>query len=403
MNGATNSMEELTVQKPEHDLGTAEGILAAARAAAPLLRERAAAIEANRHLPPDVVELLRSTGVFRMNMPKAWGGPELPSPRQVEVIEALAVGDPSAAWCAMIGSDSGIYSGFLAEEVARELFPRLDMVTAGWIHPEGVAERVAGGYRVSGRWRFGSGCTHSDWLVAGCRVYRDGEPEPDPGGGPVHWRIMLARPEDYEITDTWHTTGLAGSGSRDYAVTDLFVPEERSFSLAEPHRPGPLHALPDTILRKMSGVPLGVSRAALDYVRKLAETRVDRSTGLPWAGEYRVRAGIAAAEAELAAARAGVYTSLEQQWQRLTAGTGSSLDDRAAVALARHTAFRTARSILNRLYDLVGGSSIYRDAGPLDRWLRDVTTMNQHAVAQDGILQAAGELLLTGKTESLFL
>ncbi|MYZ35136.1 MULTISPECIES: acyl-CoA dehydrogenase family protein [unclassified Streptomyces] len=393
-----------TSAKPlERSPETAEEILSRAGEALPVLRERAAAVEENRHLPSDVVELLRGIGAFRAAMPKEWGGPELTSMQQAELVEILATGDPSTAWCAMIGMDSGIYSGYLADEAAREFFPRLDMVSAGWIYPQGRAERVPGGYKVSGHWRFGSGCTHTDVLVGGCQVYKDGEPEPDPvTGGPLQWRVMVARPDQFRILDTWFTTGLAGSGSRDYTAEDLFVPEEHSFSFQEPVRAGLLHASPDAILRKMSGVPLGMARAALDHVRDMAAHRADRETGTPWTTDVRVQSAIARAEAELAAARAGVYSSLETQWRALERGDELSADQRVATALARHHAFRTARSIVHSLFDLVGGASVYRNKSPMDRWLRDANTMCQHAVAQDSILQLTGQVLLGGKSLSPF-
>lgn len=380
-----------------------EEILTRAHKVGPMLRERATEIEQNRRLPADVVEILRDAGVFRMAMPASWGGPELTSMQQTEVIETLATVDASVAWCVMIGMDSGIYSGYLEESVSREMFPRLDMITAGWIHPQGRADRVPGGFRVSGTWRFGSGLTHCDWLAAGCVVYRDGEPEPDPHGARTQWRVMLARPDQYEIDDTWFTTGLAGSGSCDYAATDLFVPDVHSFSFAEPVRSGPLHTLPDTILRKMAGVPLGVARAALDHVRSIAPRRVDRTTGTPWTADRRVQAVIAHGELDLAGARAAVFTSLERLWERLAAGEEPTAEEKAATALARYGAFRTARAIVQHLYDLVGGASIYRPTSPLDRWLRDLTTICQHAVAQDQILHLTGELLLGGRPESPFL
>ncbi|WP_433273765.1 acyl-CoA dehydrogenase family protein [Actinosynnema sp. CS-041913] len=382
---------------------TGPQILDRARRIAPVLRQRAAEIEEARRLPDDVVALLRDAGVFRMAVPPSWGGPGMTSAQQTEVIEVLATGDASAAWCAMIGMDSGIYAGYLDEAVAREFYPRLDMVTAGWIHPQGRADRVPGGYLVSGEWRFGSGCTHCDRLAAGCVVHRDGEPEPGPDGGPVHWRVMLARPEQFEIVDTWFTTGLAGSGSRDYRVTGLFVPEEHSFSFTRPRREGPLHASPEAILRKMPGVPLGVARAAVDHVRSLAETRVDRITLARWSGSHHVQAVIAGAEMELAAARFAVYANLDRQWERLAAGESLTVDERAGTALARYQAFRTARSVVGKLYDLVGGASVYRPTSPLDRWLRDLTTMCQHAVAQDSVVQASGELILGGTPANPFI
>jgi alkylation response protein AidB-like acyl-CoA dehydrogenase len=379
---------------------SADGILTRARAVAPLLRERSADIEQTRRLPDDVVELLRSTGVFRMAVPRAQGGPELNSFQQTEVIEAIAYGDSSAGWCAMIGMDTPLYAGFLAEPVARSLFTHPDMVTAGLILPVGRADRVPGGYRVSGRWQFGSGITHADWVVAGCVVHVDGAPEPSPHGGELHWRIMLAPRDDFEVLDTWHTTGLAGSGSRDYQVRDLFVPEERSFSLREPHRNGANFAV-DAILRNMPGVPLGVARAALDWVRDLAAERVHRPTGQPWAENYRVQVTIAEGEMELGAARDAVYGTLRRQWEAVESGRQLTADQRMATVLARTNSFRVARRVVTALYDLCATTSIYKPS-PMDRWLRDVNTMCQHVIAQEQVIQSVGAHLLGGTPHNPF-
>jgi alkylation response protein AidB-like acyl-CoA dehydrogenase len=379
---------------------TAAEILARAKAAAPLLREQATEIEQARQLPGDVVDLLRSTGVFRMARPRKEGGPELTSAQQTEVIEALAVGDASAGWCAMIGMDTPLYAGFLAEPVARSLFDDPDMITAGLILPLGRAERVPGGYQVSGRWQFGSGITHADWVVAGCAVHRDGVPEPSPRGGPMHWRIMIAPQRSFTVLDTWHTTGLAGSGSRDYQVDDLFVPEAQSFSLAEPHRNGANFAV-DAILRNMPGVPLGVARAAIDWVRELAVGRVHRATGAPWAENYRVQVTIAEAEMELGAARDAVYGSLHRQWEAVTEGREASADKRMETVLARTNSFRVARRVVSALFDLCATTSIYKPS-PLDRWLRDVNTMCQHVIAQEQVIQSAGAHLLGGTPHNPF-
>lgn len=382
---------------------TAEAILERAQALVPQLRESSAFIEENRRLPGPIVKLLKESGVFRAAMPKSWGGPELSSMQQTQLIETIATGDVSAAWCSMIGMDSGIYSGFLPEEVARTLYPRLDMATSGWIHPQGRADRVSDGFLVSGNWRFGSGITHCDVLVAGCLVYQNGEPEPDPvSGADRHWRVIVSKPTNFEVVDTWHTTGLAGSGSLDYSAKELFIPEAHTFSFLQPYRAGPLHRTPDAILRKMSGIPLGLARACLDRVRGMASSRIDRETQTTWSNDYRVQSAIAQAEMQLAAARASVYGSLERQWQQLSEGDARSDDDRVSTALARYHAFRTARTIVQDLYDLVGGASVYRKS-PMDRWLRDAETMCQHAVAQDSILQLTGNVLLGGKSTSPFL
>ena len=332
------------------DTDTAAQYLARARALAPQLRARSAEIEASRRLPADVVEQLRSTGVFRMGFSRRWGGPELSSAEQTEVIEAISYGDASAGWCAMIGMDTGLYASFLDEADVKEMYPSLDMITAGLLFPVGKAEIVPGGYRLSGRWQFGSGITHSDWVVSGAFLYRDGSPYPSKAAHDS--RLFLVPRSEVEVIDTWQTTGLAGSGSCDYAISDAFVPEGRSIVFAGVRSgSGPL-AQPEVHMRNMPGVALGVTRAALDYARDTIAARGS------WAGSWRMQVGLAECEADFYATRAGVYAALNRQWEALSrpasAGEEPALTayDRAILPLSRLHAFRTARSVVTRLYDL---------------------------------------------------
>ncbi|GLW52541.1 acyl-CoA dehydrogenase family protein [Kitasatospora phosalacinea] len=377
-------------------------ILRRARELAPVLRERAPEIEANRTLPAEVVELLRGTGVFGMCYGPEWGGPGLTSMEQTEVVEALAYGDASAAWCAVIGANTGIYANFLDQTVAKEVFPRPDLVVAGLLQPSGRAERVPGGFRLSGRWSFGSGIKHADWVTSGAFIYDGGEPWAAPGSKHRHdSRQFLVRREQVEVIDNWDTTGLCGSGSCDYTMTDVFVPEEHTYTFATPQgRPGPL-TQPDSFTRAMCGVPLGVARAALDHAREVATTRYDRMAGRSWADSWRVQTELARLEAEFNAVREGVYGAMRRQWAVLAAG--GTLDDltpteRAASPLSWLHAFRSARTIVARTYDLLQTWSINRSS-PMDRWLRDTTVLAQHLVAQDRILQSAGAYLLGAEPE----
>ncbi|AEV84485.1 acyl-CoA dehydrogenase [Actinoplanes sp. SE50] len=381
---------------------TAAEILDRAKALAPVLRERAAEIEKARTLPADVVELLRGTGVFRMCFGPEREGPGLTSMEQIQIIEALAYGDASAAWCAVIGANSGIYSRFLDPGVARGMFSSIDMVVAGLLQPSGRAERVPGGYRLSGRWSFGSGVNHSDWVMSGAFVFQDGEPYASPdGSNPHESRQFLVPRSDVQVLDNWDTTGLCGSGSSDYTMTDVYVPEEHTLTFdTVKGTPGPL-AQPDSFTRTMCGVPLGVARAALDHAREISLRRTDRMTGTAWADSFRVQVTLAECEAEYNAARAGVYTAMTRQWEVLSAG--GTLDDltrweRAACPTSWVHAFRTSRRIVDRLYDLLQAWSINRSS-PMDRWLRDTTTMCQHLIAQDRILQSAGAYLLDSRPE----
>ncbi len=384
---------------------TGEQILANARRLGPELRRRSDEIEEGRRIPADLAQTLRDAGVFRINMPKIWGGPELTSMEQNEVIEELSRANASVGWCAMIGSDSGIMSSYFDDDLAREMYPRLDMVQAGWYLPVGQAHKVPGGYRVSGKWAVARGCTHADWMSAGCMVYENGKQMMTRTGVP-EWRVAVAKPSEFELLDTWHTTGLRGSGSLDYRCEDLFVPAERTFSFYEPpKRPGALYSSPDTYLRKMPGIPLGIARDAIDTVVASMADKREVPTGRPYRDMPRVQSAIAQAEGLYGAARAFLYSSLEAQWESLEAQQPLTKKIRADLWLARINTFQSARQVVQLMYDTVGGGAIYSQKSPLDRHFRDIQTICQHIAGQAKSWEPVGAMMLdpTGATQVPFL
>ncbi len=378
---------------------SAENILGNAASVKNWLHSRSDEIEESRKLPSDVVDILFKVGVFRMNMPVDWGGPELTSMEQVSIIETLSMADASAGWCAMIGSDSGLYSGYLDDEVARNLYAYLDVVQAGWVYPVGVAEEVEGGYKISGNWMFCSGSSHADVIGAGCIVHKDGKPLLDSVGQPT-WRVMLAPAGHWRIEDNWHTTGLKGTASNDYTTLSpyLVVPEEHSFSFKEPKREGILWRGPDAQLRKMSGVPLGVARQAIDEFAAIMENKTHRLSGSSYLKLPRVQLAIAEAEMMLGSARSYVYSSLEKQWRILEEAGELSDQIRADVWLSRLNAFQVARNVTRLLYDAVGADAVFTRLSSLDRAVRDSETMCQHWVAQKAGLESIGGMILGVET-----
>lgn len=407
------SLETAAARAPDAERGHQEGepmtaadILENARRLVPVMRERSDDIEDARRLPADVVRMLLDAGVFRMNMPRIWGGPEMTPMQQNEVIEEISRGNGSVGWCTMIGCDSGIMSGYLDDAVAREMYPRLDMVQAGWYQPVGRMRKTRGGYLVSGKWRFASGCTHCDWLSAGCVIEDEkGRTTPSPMGFP-EWRVVMAPPEDYELIDTWHTTGLRGSGSLDYKCKDLFVPEERTFSFFDPpQREGALYSAPDTYLRKMPAIPLGIARDAIDTVVSAMSEKLEVPTMRPYREMPRVQTAIAEAESLYGSARAYLYRSLEAQWERLERGEPLTVRERADVWMSRLNAFQSSRRAVELMFDTMGGGAIYARKSPLDRHLRDIVTICQHIVGQRKSFEPVGALLLhpEGETQMPFL
>src|SRR5271155_1417710 len=193
-----------------------------------LARELAPATEAERRLPGELVARLRSSGLFRAGAPAAIGAPEAPPAVTLGCAEAVARGDASAGWCVSIAATSSLLAGWLPAEGVAEAFGDTEKVAVGVWAPRGRARRVDGGYRVSGRWAFCSGIMHSQHLFGGCMVDADGDGE-EPSG-----RTLGMAKTELEILDTWHTSGLRGTGSHDVVADDIFVPEHRSLWLGAP-------------------------------------------------------------------------------------------------------------------------------------------------------------------------
>ena len=368
-------------------------ILANAVAVAPRLREQAAENERLRRLSSETVDALRRAGAFRMPMPGAWGGPEVDILTQTEIIETLSAADGSAGWCAMIGSDSGFYSAFLDDDVGRALYPDLDMVTAGGVVPAGRLDVVPGGYRLSGRFTFASGIHHAGVVAAGAVAFDGGAMVTGPDGRPK-WRVALMAKESFEVIDTWHTTGLAGSGSCDYVAENLFVPAEQTFAFADgAKRDGPLYAWPGMFIANAPGVPLGIARAALEVAKGVWADKMIVPDLRPARDDPRVRAALSRAEAMVGAARSYHYDVLGSLWDTVVAGDQPTLDQRAALAGSFPHTFQTCRDAVALLYEEIGSQSVYRSC-PLDRHLRDLVTVGQHIMGQNRMREMAGGMWL---------
>ena len=374
-----------------NDAGAA--LVEAVRALAPRIRAAADEIERDRRLPPALVQAMKDAGIFRMTLPRAWGGPEIDLLTQIRVIEELAAADGSVGWCAMIGSDGGFWSSFLDDAVGRELYRDLDAVTGSSTRPTGRAVAVDGGFRVSGRWGFGSGCQHSTWMVSNCVVYDGDAPRLGEGGAP-ETRLCYLPMADCTVLDTWTTTGLRGSGSHDYTAADVFVSVERTFNqfTSPVRRPEPLYALRTLYTANGIAVPLGIARAAVDAFLGLAEGKVTRrGTGLR--DEAFVQTAVARADALVHAARAYVYDVMGAVWDALVRGEELSPQLRARYRLCLAAACKLCVEAVDLIYEAGGGASPYA-AQPLDRLLRDVHTAQQHMMFSPKVYEATGRLLL---------
>jgi len=373
--------------------------LDAVRELAPKIRAARDEIEEGRRLPLHIVAEMQRAGVFRMAMPRAWGGSELNLLSQLRVIEALSIADASAGWCAMIGTDGGYLSAYIDQAVAREMYADVDAVTAVTLAPPGKAVKTKDGFTVSGRWPFASGCQHASWFVGQFAIFDGDSPRLQPDGVPEA-RFGFIPANECEIIDTWTTNGLRGSGSHDWTVKDRFIPEERTLNLAAPiqYRKGPLYTLPNLLLYKAPAVALGIARGAIDDFVALASnkpvTLKSPSAGKPMLrDETYVQCALAQAEAMVSSARGFVFEAVGDMWNTLLRGDFPTLMQRARGRIAIVHASTACTQAVEILYKASGGSSVYT-GHTLDRRLRDIQTTNQHVVVSLKTWEVTGRVLL---------
>lgn len=375
-------------------------LLADIRDLAPRILSCSAEIEATRRVPLDVVEMLRSAGVFRMFVPRSHGGLEVDLLTGLQVIAELSRVDGSVGWIAWVG----VGPALLAPLLPRAAFDRLyqsgpDVIFAAASQPSGTATPTPGGWRVSGRWGFISGCQHADWMGGFCVMRPDGAPldGPDVQAGAPRIGAFLLPAHLWQIEDTWHVVGLKGTGSHHIVLRDVFVPAENFIDLAgmTPCVPGPLYAGAPQILPLLHAAnSVGMAEGALDALLALADRgRQQFQAAVPMRESEIFQYELGRISAEIRAARAFLEASAYDHWSRALGEAMAS--ERATQAAVWITAacVRAADSCF-----ALGGGSVVYDSSSQQRWLRDLHVAGQHAAVQQRHYVNAGKRLLEDGT-----
>ncbi len=351
--------------------------------------ERAAEIEATRHLPSGLAADLAATGICRAFAPRELGAAEATPAELSHDLESLAARDGSTGWCAMIAATTSIVAGWLPAEWAEEIYGPEDSVTGGFAAPMGRATVTDEGLRVSGRWAWGSGSHHCTWLGGGTLVV-------DAGGTPTGRADGLTAPfvffsmDQVTLLDTWHVAGLKGTGSVDYTVTDAFVPGGRWVDMTRPARIGrPLYRMPffGSLAIGVASVMLGLARRAIDELIGLAEKH-PQGSARSLAQRAPIQADLAAAVADHRSARLLLDDAIERVWASASAGEVPGAD-RVALRLAATNAALNSAAAVDRCYHAAGGSAVY-ESSPLQRVFRDVHVATQHAMVAPRTLEVIG-------------
>lgn len=315
-----------------------QDLLAAADGFAPELVRRAAEFEQARRLPADLSARMAEAGLFGMLTPAAYGGAEVDPLSYVEVIERLAIADGAAAWVAFIASTSGITAAYLPETTAREIFSSPSTITGGVFAPRGKAIDLGDGrYDVSGRWQWGSGTQNAHWIMGGCMVLKDGKPEMLPGGL-LNTRMFLRPAAEVIIHDTWHVSGLRGTGSNDIEFAPAVMHRDLSVSLsADTPLARPLYAFPvfGLLALGIGAVALGLARAAIDALVELAAGKTPEGQRRPLAQRAETQEKVAEAEALVRSARAWFFDVTGAAWRAAESDGAITLGTTAATFASR--------------------------------------------------------------------
>lgn len=359
-----------------------DGYLERVRALLPEIEKRAPDCERLRRLPDESFRAFQEAGLLRALQPKRWGGHELDPLTFFEASIEVATACPSSAWVLGV---VGVHSWQLAlfpEQAQQEVWGEDSSAQISSSYaPTGTVERAEGGFRVSGRWSFSSGCDHCDWVFLGGVVPGEGSP-PD-------MRTFLLPRSDYTIDDNWHVAGLCGTGSKDILVEGAFVPEHRTHRLidavssASPGGPGAswLYRLPfASIFACAIAVPaIGAAQGAFATYRAQMRRKLSVYDRSKLAEDPFSQVRIAEAASEIDAARAALHQTWEPMIAWARAGEPIPMDHRIRVRRNATDIVRRGIRAVDVLFEASGGRGIFLD-NPMQRFFRDVHAMRAHAL-----------------------
>jgi indole-3-acetate monooxygenase len=360
-------------------------LVEAARGRREDLASRGRAIEVARRIPEEVVRWMRETGFFRMLVPRAYGGLETEPSTMVRVLAALAEGDAAVGWCAMVGSCSGILAAYVDPRGASALWGHdPSLVAAGVFAPTGAGKRVPGGWEVTGRWAFASGCEHAS-VRAGGFVGTTEE-----GGTIVRHALFDASAT--RVHDTWDVMGLGGTGSHDMSVEGVFVPDERIADLeGRPTVETPLTTFPvfGLLALGVAAVSVGIGQAAVRDLVAIAGAKKPAPGARPISQRETVQAEVGRGRAALEASLAGLVAAADDVYARTLRGEPVRLEDKLRLRRAATFAAHTSADVVTAMHKAGGGGAIY-NTSPLGRHLRNALVATQHIMVQEQTYVVAG-------------
>jgi indole-3-acetate monooxygenase len=371
--------------------------LARAREIAPLIAREADAIERERQLTPVVVAALREVGFYRLLLPASLGGEECAPAAMLEVLEEIAKVDASTAWCLGQCGVCAMVAAYLDRDIADEIFNTPPGILA-WGAAAGEVQAVPGGYRATWRWSFASGSRQASWLGAHVQIIEpDGKKRLRSDGRP-ELRTILFPVTSATTYDVWQVIGLNGTGTDDYAVENLIIPERYTALRDVPaarREAGPLYKLTTSMMYGLcfASIALGVARASLDAIIATAKTKNSRDVTHAMLRNHAVQNQIGRCEAQLRAARAYLFSALAETWRDLQGDGALTGAHRLALRLASTWTIHEAAKVVDAAYHMAGATAIFRANG-FERRFRDVHAIAQQIQARDIHYESVAQVLL---------
>jgi alkylation response protein AidB-like acyl-CoA dehydrogenase len=373
----------------------------------PLLREQAPRIERERRLTDEVVAALEDAGALTLSRPARFGGAEVDLSTQFDELVAVARGDGSAGWVASLYSVCGFFAGLFDDRAQEEVFANPKARVAGVFSPTGVLVPVEGGYRLTGRWSWNTGCHHAHWdTLAAVVEGAEGPPEP---------LIALVPMEDLEIEDDWDPSGLAGTGSATVRCADVFVPAYRTLSTvaalqgryaSEANRDRPLFrtAFFPFVLVASMGAPVGMAQGAMDaFLERLPGRLITYTHYTDQAQAPVTHLQVAEAAARTRSAELLARDLARQLDEAAAEGRDLTVAERAAIRGEVGLVVRECRTAVEILADASGASSIQHTV-PIQRIARDIRALSIHAALNwTTNLEVHGRVLVGADPQTPFL
>jgi alkylation response protein AidB-like acyl-CoA dehydrogenase len=366
------------------------------RILAPLVEAERRSLDANRELSPSLLEALHTAGLFRLWLPRRLGGAELDPVSGLRVIAAVSALDGSVGWSVMVAASWSFFAGRLPARAAARIFGDPRAAVAGHLAPFGKARAIRGGYRATGRWPFGSGARHATWFLAHCALHRNGRARRD-SAGQVETRLLFVPAEQCRIHDTWHVSGLRGTGSHDYSVKGVTVPAAYGVDILadRPTRRERLYAFPliPLVEAAVGAVPIGIARAAVDAFAELAKTRRAYRSRRPLHADPTTLRDVGRAELHLRSAEALLSTALDDMWRTVRAGRRPTPEQRIRLRAGCVNAGVSAAQAVDIVHRLGGADSIF-EGNRIERCFRDVHAATQHGALAPRTLEQVGRARL---------